>query len=490
MSAAAAGGDATAADAVQRSLSPQPIFAVAGANQHTVAAPDTASTNAAVVNAASVVAAASTMTIASPNTTAAILLDSARTGLATFNASSDVQAFLKNSVQAYIDARAAHSKAATALSRFETTCSRTLGPAGLQLPKSMQLQLVKSARFDNVPDNPHFNRDAIEQLQRVEQETSKQIFTIMLGAKKKLVAHLHEKANAHRFVNLQTIAFENAILNDYAKNYDDNFASAENQSSFPHQEASRAFTSELLKRVSACFTEEQEARRQAEKQKEAREAEERRAQEQIVAGVHTGANIRSIAEKAALKAVDSVNKKTANLGQHPLLKSAAPTSANASFTSNVPNKEKPTTHTPRLSWAGPPIQPSSNSRHAAASLLHKRGRNAPSRSRSRSRDRVRHEQSTTSHGGQINRHDYTVHKGNNRRESTQSTTNRSSDTHSNQHFHNNNSLPKNGHGGDRQPNSVHPPSQHNESRRTSFQHRESERERNSQGHTQYRHNRH
>lgn len=485
MSAAAA-----AADTVLRSMSPQPIFAVAGANQHNVAAPRTASSNAAAANSAPTAAAVAALNTPPipPNTTTAILLDSARTGLATFNASSDVQAFLKNSVQAYIDARAAHSKATTALSRFETTCSRAFGPAGIQLPKSMQLQLVKSARFDNVADDPQFNREAIEQLQCVEQETSKQIYNIMLTAKKKLVAHLHTKANAHAFVNLQTIAFESAILNDYATNYDENFASADDASSFPRQAASQAFTGELLTRVSTCFTAEQEARRQAEKQKEAREANERRAQEQIVAGVHTGDNIRSIAEKAALKVVDNANKKQVHFEQYPQSKPAAPTSANPHSILNTMNKQK---RMSRPTWAPPLTQPTSTSRNISAALPHKRGRDVHSRSRSRSRDRDRRERSPTSHRDHMSGRDYAGHKGNHRRDPTQSTTHRGAgtDSPSSQHVHNSNPVSKNGQGGDRRPNLVRP-SPHNEAQRNSFQHRESERERNSQGHSQSRNSRH
>jgi hypothetical protein len=473
------------------------MFDAAGTAQHTVAPSGTASTNAAAANPASAAAAASANAdpFVPPNTTAAILGGSASTGLATFNASSAVQAFLKTSVQGYIDARATYNKAKAALSRFETTCSRGLGQSGIQLPKSMQLQLVKSVRFDTVADDPNFNRSAIEQLQRVEQETSKQIYDIMLAAKKRLVTHLHAKQNAHVIANLQTIAFENAILNDYARSYDDNFASASADSSFPRIAASQAFTSELLARLTACFTEEQEARRQTEKQKEAREAEERKAQEQIVAGIHTGANIRSIAEKAALKVVDDAKQKQVRFQQTQQSRAAAPASAKPSPVPIAMNRQKSTANTSRPSWAPPlaQVEPSSTPRPAMATASHKRGREALSPSRSPSRDRRVRSQSPTNRRDHMSRRDYAGHKGNDRREPPQSigTAHRSAGHRPIERPHDRNSLPKNGQGGDRhQANQVRPSSQHSEAQRSSFLHRENERERNSHGHTQPRSNRH
>ncbi len=454
--ATAAHAGVTADNSVPSPRSPQPIFALPTSAKVSAASAAAASSNAAVTTVAAAAPVASTSTPLNTNeATSSILSNSAHTGLATFNASSEVQAFLNNSVQAYIDARSACEKAATALSRYETTCSRSVGAAGIQLPKSMQLDLVKKARFDMVADDPNFNRDSILALERVERESSKQVHEIMLAAKKKLVDHLSNKANAHTFVQLKAQEFNSTILTEFADEYDKNFAAASGVNKFPRPAAAESFVSVLLTRVTARFTEEVEARKKAAKQKEEREAEERKAQEQMAAGIHNGANIRAIAQKEARKVIEGATKKKQVHFEQREPASSAPSSTRTQVShQQAGNKPKSTVqdrhNVPRPQWAPalkPPAMPPSAS--------HKRGRQARSPSKSPDRDHRRRSKSPTDRRDHVSRRDHAGHKSNDRRDSHSVTARRTDENRSAPQ-----SLPKNVQGGDRhKSSSQHPPYQ-------------------------------
>ncbi len=490
MATAAAAG-VTADNSVSSPRSPQPLFADNANKRLSNTSAAAASSNAAAAKLPTVALIPPDSTPINPDSASStILSNSAHTGLATFNASSEVQTFLDESVQAYIDARAASEKAATALTRFETTCSRSGGATGIQLPKSMQPQLVKSARFDSVADDPNFNRNAIQQLERVEQESSKQIHEIMLAAKKKLVKHLQNKANAHAFVNLKAQQFNASILKEYADEYDSNFAAASGLNKFPRPAAAESFATVLLNRVTARFTEELEARKKALKQKEEREAEERKAQEQMAAGVHNGANIRTIAQKEARKALDdAVKKKQVHFEQQEPASSAPSSVRTPAFHQHAGSKPKPTmqgrVNPPRPSWA-PAMAPSARtSVPHSAPTSHKRGRQARSASRSPERDHRRHSKSPPSRRDHVSQRNYAGHKSNDRRDPHPATARRTDDSRSAQQP--TDALPKNAQGGDmHKSSSQHPP--HHSGNRDQLQspvNKEgSGRERNSHGNVQ------
>jgi len=277
---------------------------------------------AASTSAAAAASAAGSDSFASPSDIAAFSLThslntSAAARLTLFIAKPHVKERYTAAADAYLSATVALRQAMEQRDKFKAACNSN--PPAIRLPSSMQMQLVKHAKLTPVAGDPAFYREQTAALERIESESATQIYATLLAAKDKHIAHLQSQANAHSFLarmKKEHEQFVQAYATDCDKSYGTPpaaaaaaaasssaaLASAAASSSapssfFPFNEAVAHFDSFLQQSVNELVmltVDERQARLAAKAQAL---VEDSKAQEQVLAGAHTGESIAMIVQQ-------------------------------------------------------------------------------------------------------------------------------------------------------------------------------------------------
>lgn len=240
------------------------------------------------------------------------LSECATLAVSSFLASDGVKEFADQCAAEFTNLRAQYEKATASLAKLEASCKQRSSAAGaaiVQLPKSLQLNIVKSARFTPVADEPNFYRNIQQELQKVEDSATTEVARIIQKSKTLHVQHLLAKCNASAFSAARTTIFHETHTLKYAEKY--NKEAAEKDEQFPIDFCSGTFHKNLLKSVNDIFTKAVNAQIKKDKEQEERKIADLVAQEQVVAGAHTGTTINLIAEKKARQVVKEAAKATA-----------------------------------------------------------------------------------------------------------------------------------------------------------------------------------
>ena len=212
-----------------------------------------------------------------------------------------------------------HQHAQERLAKFKAICT----PPSIRLPASLALNIVKRCKLIPPPADPHFFATDVAALQAIEKEATERVYSVLLEAKTKHLKMLHTAAQPSLFT-ARTLTAHTEFVREYAADTDMLYVpasqSAAVSSAFPIDDAVAHFTAHLHSEVAAVTALSVEQRRAAREQKAAAQAAERDAQETVLAGAHTGENIRSIAIKAVRSemaaAASTHSSKAATLPHH------------------------------------------------------------------------------------------------------------------------------------------------------------------------------
>jgi hypothetical protein len=198
---------------------------------------------------------------------------------------------------AYLDACKALKVARSALDKFKAACNRT--PGVVTLPRSLQLRLVEHSRLPAVDGQPAFFADCTAALQAVERTATADAYKALLGAKEKHLAHLASVASVPAFL-AHAVAAHRTFVADYARDVD---AAWGGNSGFSVDAAVTDFETQLQTHVNDLFLSNLNDAQQQRAQDQLAAAADRTAQEQVLAGAHTGATIASLARREVAKGI-------------------------------------------------------------------------------------------------------------------------------------------------------------------------------------------
>ena len=271
---------------------------------------------------AAAASAAASAAVASPFDTAALSLTSlnassaARLALLTrFIAQPQVQQRYAAAESDYLSASTALHQAMEKRDKFKAACNSN--PPAIRLPSSMQMHLVKHAKLTPVATDAAFYREQIAALELIESESAAKIYTTLLAAKNKHIAHLQAQANVHAFLQ-RTLKDYRQFVVAYAADFDNRYgappaaaassssaasaasaasSASEPASSFPINDAVNHFDSHLQQRVNELIllTVTDQQTRLANKAQAI--VEDSKAQEQVLAGAHSGESIAMIVQQ-------------------------------------------------------------------------------------------------------------------------------------------------------------------------------------------------
>ena len=221
------------------------------------------------------------------------------------------------------------------------------------LPVSLRASFSK-ARFIAVEGDAAFYKPMIDALKKLEEESAKSAFDLIVKGKEKYVAHLASLVETENFVT-RAVARYSAFITSINKLY----ADSGTKIAVPLAAAITHFDTKLRKEMGAFVRQHVEGILEAQSKKKDEAAAEREAEEKIVEGSHNGANIAQIASKAAKteliatkKDLISAQTQIASLQERVNLLSGA--------TSAQPSKV-PVTATPTST---PALKPNANKRKA------------------------------------------------------------------------------------------------------------------------------
>jgi hypothetical protein len=211
--------------------------------------------------------------------------------LAAFRKLPSVQLRYDDSVGALLSAAKALKEATAIRDRFTARCNRA-APA-LALPKSLALNLVARAHLPSVESEPAFFAACHGALADIEREATKKVYDALLAAKDKHIAHLKGRANAHTFTTSAVASFR-AFTAEYAATVDASFGFT----AFPVAAAVQDFERHLSVRVSESLLQAAEHAQAEKHSAEAAALADRQAQEEVLAGAHSGQTITALANRA------------------------------------------------------------------------------------------------------------------------------------------------------------------------------------------------
>lgn len=175
------------------------------------------------------------------------------------------------------------------------------------LPRSMNLDLLKNARFEEVTGEPNFYKEQKDALYKIQTETANKVCEILTKAKQAHVTHLEKRVNAQTFLTTQVPLYEQ-FVNKYAARYNTqyNLATAD-PSAFPTKLALdhfRAFLMELIQQtvmnsVAEGLKEDELAEEKAE--------QSRANQELVIGGANNGKTIAMIADARVAKGLEPIS---------------------------------------------------------------------------------------------------------------------------------------------------------------------------------------
>jgi hypothetical protein len=190
------------------------------------------------------------------------------------------------------------------------------GTASLVLPRAFNLDLIKNARFQEVPGQADIYKEHREELHKIQTDTTKKVYEVIIKAKQAHIAALEKRAGALTFVTSQVPAFSKYVEH-FAASYNKYYGIASTDAyAFPVNlvvKHFRDFLAELIHlsvmhSVSEGLEQEEAARKQAE--------QSRAAQELVVSGATNGKTITMLAEAAAKRQVAPLSAMMQKVTQH------------------------------------------------------------------------------------------------------------------------------------------------------------------------------
>lgn len=181
------------------------------------------------------------------------------------------------------------------------------GSASLVLPRAMNLDFVKNARFQEVPGQADIYKEHREQLRTIQTDTTKKVYEVMLKAKQAHIAALEKRAGALTFITTQQPSYREFVEN-YASRYNKQYGLASSApQAFPVTHAVnhfRDFLTELIQ--DSVMRSAAEGLKQDELGKQ-RAEESRAAQELVVNGATNGKTITMIADAAVKRQLEPMS---------------------------------------------------------------------------------------------------------------------------------------------------------------------------------------
>lgn len=259
-----------------------------------------------------------------------------------FNASENTQEQIRKHWMDFIDRHRILKKTRASLNSFSAIVHGSDG----SLPRSMQLNIIKSARFPIIDGDPTFFRDAQTALRRIELTAAKEIASTMLTAKQRHVEHLTTLANPQAFLTTSVKAFT-TYVNRFADDWDAQnkpLATTDTEQTatapqgvaptFPRQPAILHFETKLRNMITEHMTNEIHAKQIQTAIATAKAKAERAAQEDIVAGGNTHQTIADVATDVSNDLLTKTVKPLAKVVQQ--LQSKAARASHAMTTTLAP----------------------------------------------------------------------------------------------------------------------------------------------------------
>ena len=147
-----------------------------------------------------------------PAAVGAALSPTAASILTLFVAKDEVRSRYAAAVDRYSTAVHALALARASLGKFEKRCAVTDGAGRLTLPRSLALNLVKSARLPAVVGEDSFFKEEISTLHAIEATATKALHDVLLAAKRKHIEHLHKQSNLHAFMNTESTSYREFVV--------------------------------------------------------------------------------------------------------------------------------------------------------------------------------------------------------------------------------------------------------------------------------------
>jgi hypothetical protein len=209
--------------------------------------------------------------------------------LLTFLAQPAVKAHFHSTVGRFLSARKLLKDQERSLSKLTAAC------ASSGLPKSMRLEIVNRTNLPTVEGHPEFFAADVAALRQIEKETSERVAKALITARQRHIDHLRKEVNLSSF--LQSACAE---YDTFVQEHAQSFASASGTaaSDFPSGQALEAFRKDLRARCEELLMNDIMKERQEKEEAKQEAIDDIKAQETVLAGAHTGATIKAIADKA------------------------------------------------------------------------------------------------------------------------------------------------------------------------------------------------
>lgn len=217
-----------------------------------------------------------------------------------------VASHLKTARHSYLDANRAVKEARLRLARFEAVCHRAAPK--IQLPKSMRVPWTKNALLSDPSDAPGLLQDERAALALIEADCTKRAVDVLCLAKRKVISHLETHILVNTHVGKHTSMFSKYVR-EYAAKVEARLRPAAVASSsasssgsgpafvFPVSVAIARFTDTLRQDINAIVRQLTNEEMRQDSESAATAALDSEAQEQVLAGAHSGTTIRDLAER-------------------------------------------------------------------------------------------------------------------------------------------------------------------------------------------------
>lgn len=189
------------------------------------------------------------------------------------------------------------------LERFNASCNKR-SPL-ISLPQSLRGNYSK-ALFIAVDGDAAFYKTTMDALKTLEQESTKQAFTLIVEGKKRYINHLESFVKTQSFVT-QALETHSSFVTEINRLY----AQRGSSMTIPLDAARLHFETKLRKEMELYDSQQIQAALAANQKKKESTEQEMKAEEQIIDGSHNGANIAQIATKAVKSELVQTKKELA-----------------------------------------------------------------------------------------------------------------------------------------------------------------------------------
>ena len=262
--------------------------------------------------------AASPVLVAAASFAAPLLTNDAQCLLNDFFQDETVAAHLKNARHSYLDANRAVKEARSGLARFEAVCHRAA--PRLELPKSMRIPWTKNAVLSDPSDAPGLLQDERAALALIEADCTKRAFDVLCLAKRKIISQLETHILVNTHVGKHTSMFSKYVR-EYATKVEARLRPAAAAPSatpsvsfvFPVSVAIARFTDTLRQDTNAIVRQLTHEEMRQDSESAATAVLDSKAQEQVLAGAHSGTTIKHLAEQVIRQRLQPLSAAVAQL---------------------------------------------------------------------------------------------------------------------------------------------------------------------------------